>query len=408
MKIKVSTLSYWGLVLTLLLSENFMCLIGQDQKIMGIPIIDGFLVIATVWIIGITLHYSDKYRFKYRFKWIMAFACILVIVSSIQSMRLYGQGIGLGIRPQRYFLIWALSYFPIRKLMANSIVSYEKIEKLIYKIGIAEIILYIAQFFLRNVTTFLAVKSNNVYSTTRYYFSTILLCLLIFICLDKIFQKQKIIFNSVLIAGALIVILMVGKMRLNFISVVGAIIIGVALWRKGGQVKMLFIVLGVICGVLISNTEVVQSIMPAINRTGQIDTLAIRDIGREFYIETVYQHPILGAGYINTQWPAAYAAARAGEGISWVDNGVFGIVFFYGGLGLLWILAIFKKIYKYAFPLLKDGVYIFFVMPLYWLIGCINEAHWYWSNYLILVIFVCLMEQALDMRERQSVVTEDR
>lgn len=306
MKIKVSTLSYWGLVLTLLLSENFMCLIGQDQKIMGIPIIDGFLVIATVWIIGVTLHYSDKNRVKYRFKWIMAFTIILVILSSIQSKRLYGQGIGLGIRPQRYFLIWALSYFPIRKLMANSIVSYEKVEKLIYKVGIAEIILYIAQFFLRNVTTFLAVKSNNVYSTTRYYISTILLCLLIFICLDKIFQKQKIIFNSFLIAGALIVILMVGKMRLNFISVVGAIIIGVALWRKGGQVKMLFIVLGVICGVLISNTEVIQSIMPAINRTGQIDTLAIRDIGREFYIETVYQHPILGAGYINTQWPAAY------------------------------------------------------------------------------------------------------
>lgn len=404
--VKVSTLAYWGLILTLLLSENFLSLIGSGQTIMGIPIIDSVLIIAVIWIIAVTLHYKDTKRVKYRFKWIMVFAIILVLFSSIQSYRLYGQDIFLGIRPQRYFLVWALSYFPIRKLMANDILSYEKIEHLIYKIGIAEICLYLAQFFLRNTVTFLAVKKNDVYSSTRYYISTILICLLIFICLDKIFKKEKIVFNSVVIAAALVVILMVGKMRLNFISVAGAIVIGIALWRKGGSAKMLFLIMGVVFAALICNTEVIQSILPAINRTGQIDTLAIRDVGREFYLKTFYEHPVLGAGYINTQWRPAYVAARAGEGISWVDNGVFGILFFYGGIGLLWVLSIFRKIYKYAYRLLKNGVYLFFVMPLYWLIGCINEAHWYWSNFLILVIFVCLMEDVIDSCEEAYVAYE--
>ena len=399
MLVKVSTLAYWGLILTVLLSENFLSLIGPDQRIMGVPIIDSVLIITVIWIIAVTQHYKNTNEVKYRFKWIMIFSVFLVFLSSIQSYRLYGQGIGLGIRPQRYFLVFALSYFPIRKLMGNEILAYEKIEKLIYKVGIAEIILYLGQFILRNMVTFLAVKKNNVYSSTRYYISTILLCLLIFICLDKIFHKEKIIFNSFVILAAMLVILAVGKMRLNFISVAAAIMIGVLLWRKGGSVKMLFVILGVVFAVMISNTEVIQSILPAINRTGKIDTLAIRDIGREFYLQTVYEHPILGAGYINTQWHPAYVAARAGEGISWVDNGVFGIVFFYGGIGFLWIIAIFGKIYKYAYKLLKNGVYLFFVMPLYWIIGCMNEAHWYWSNFLILVVIMCLLEQVMDSYE---------
>lgn len=399
MIVKVSSLAYWGLILTILSSENFLSLIGQDQRIMGVSIIDSVLVITVIWIIAVTLHYKNTNNVKYRFKWVMAFSIILVLLSSIQSYRLYGQEIGLGIRPQRYFLVWALSYFPIRKLMANEILSYEKVERLIYKIGITEIVLYLTQFVLKNTVTFLAVKKNNVYSSTRYYISTVLLCLLIFICLDKIFRKEKIVFNSFVIASAMVVILAVGKMRLNFISVAGAIIIGVVLWRKGGSVKMLFVILGVIFAAAISNTEVIQSILPAINRTGKIDTLAIRDIGREFYLQTVYEHPILGAGYINTQYHPAYVAARAGEGISWVDNGIFGIVFFYGGMGFLWIISIFGKIYKYAFKLLKKSVYLFFVMPLYWIIGCVNEAHWYWSNFLVLVLFVCLLEQALDFHE---------
>lgn len=399
MLVKVSTLAYWGLILTVLLSENFLSLIGSDQRIMGVPIIDSVLIITVIWIIAVTLHYKKANGVKYRFKWVMVFSVFLVLLSSIQSYRLYGQGIGLGIRPQRYFLVFALSYFPIRKLMANEILSYKKVERLIYKVGIAEIFLYLAQFILRNTVTFLAVKKNNVYSSTRYYISTVLLCLLIFICLDKIFRKEKIVFNSFVIISAMAVILAVGKMRLNFISVAGAIMIGVVLWRRGGSVKMFFVILVAIFTIMISNTEVIQSILPAINRTGKIDTLAIRDIGREFYLQTVYEHPILGAGYINTQWHPAYVAARAGEGISWVDNGVFGIVFFYGGIGFLWIISIFGKIYKYAYKLLKNGVYLFFIMPLYWIIGCMNEAHWYWSNFLVFVLFICLLEYVVDLYE---------
>ena len=89
MLVKVSTLAYWGLILTVLLSENFLSLIGPDQRIMGVPIIDSVLIITVIWIIAVTQHYKNTNEVKYRFKWIMIFSVFLVFLSSIQSYRLY-------------------------------------------------------------------------------------------------------------------------------------------------------------------------------------------------------------------------------------------------------------------------------------------------------------------------------
>lgn len=65
MLVKVSTLAYWGLILTVLLSENFLSLIGPDQRIMGVPIIDSVLIITVIWIIAVTQHYKNTNEVKY-------------------------------------------------------------------------------------------------------------------------------------------------------------------------------------------------------------------------------------------------------------------------------------------------------------------------------------------------------
>lgn len=403
MNLKKSTLSYFGLILLIILSENFMYLVDLNIKFLGVNLKDFCLIISILWIIGVSLYYKKPNGVHFRFKWLILFTILLAFLSAFQSYRLYGQEIILGISPQRDFLIFAISYFPIRLLMVNNIVTYEKLEKLVYKIGIIELILYFTQYLIGNYFQFLYVLSSSAYSsnsTNRYYFGTIFICLLIFICLDNIFHRKKILKNSILIVAGLLEIIIVGKMRMNFISVVCAISIGILLWKKGKALKLLFITAGIASFlILLYNSEVIQSILPTLQHKTKFDTLAIREIGRNFYLETLFQHPILGGGYINTTYKPAYNAARIADGILWVDNGIFGLGFLYGGIGLLWMFLFFAKMYKYSYKALKKGKYIFFIMPLYWIIGGISEAHWYYTNFLVMIILICMLEKYLDINK---------
>lgn len=397
MKLRLHSLAYWGIALAVIVSENFLYLINTDMSVAGIPVLDIGLMLVFIWILLFLHRYGLLKSINYRFKWIIICALILIFTSSLQSRILYGQSFMLGIRPQRFFFVWCIMYFPIRSLVVEGEVTIKDIEGLIYKIGIIELILYIGQFLLGNSVAIIHAKSNNVYSSTRYYMSTILLCLLLFICLDRIFQKRKVITNIIIIAAVIFEIIVVGKMRLNFISVCAAIVVGIFLWRRGGTTKITFIIVAAIATFFMAGSEVVQSIVPSIQGNTAIDTLKVRQIGRAFYLSVLKNHPFLGGGYINTQWMPAYRAARLSEGIYWVDNGIFGFAYFYGGLGFCWVLWLFEKIYKYAYTLFKNhNIYLFFVMPIYWIVACVNEVHWYFSSFFVMVLFLNLLEGYLD------------
>lgn len=402
MVVQKRTLAYWGLAFVIVLSENYMYIIDPTSYIFGVPVLDIGAMLAIMWILGVVLCYGPREGVRYRFKWVILFTAVLAITSSLQSNILYGQGILLGLRPQRYFLIWAFSYFPLRMLLSQSQITYEKVIKLIYTIGIVELFLYIGQFIFGDYITIVQAKSNNVYESSRYYFNTIFLCLLLFICLNEVFNKRKIFKNSIIIVAVLFELLFVGKMRMTLLAVVFAIGIGFLLWKKGGSTKVLFFSAGIAAVFMVLNTEVIQSIIPTLRGEYKINTLAIRDIGRAFYIETIKEHPLLGGGYINTQWKPAYDAARVGDLIYWVDNGVFGFAYFYGLLGVGWMLNLLRKIYVCAYKLMVNrNNYIFFVMPIYWIVSCINEAHWYFCSFMVVVLYLCLLESELDSYEEQ-------
>lgn len=397
MKIKCSTVAYWLVALAIVVSENYFYLIDSNMHIAGVNVLDwGFGLVAGLAVL-LEIILRDFKHINYRFGSIFLFAIVMVFTSALQSEILYGQSMWLGLRPQRTFLLWVLLYFPIRKCLSLEYLSYDGLEKLIYKLGIVELVLYITQFIVGSHLTFLHVLHNNVYSTTRYYFNTIFLCLLLFICLDKIFRKEKIIFNLCFVVAALFEVLYVGKMRLTFIAVVSAILCGLFLWRKGGSIKILICLCGIAAIGILSSNEVISSIIPALNDTAKVDTLSIRESGRAYYLSVLAKHPILGGGYISTEWPASVVGSGLSQGYGWVDNGIFGFAFFNGLLGVAWIVILLIKLYKNAYILLKSNrVYLFFVMPIYWIVSCINEAHWYFSSFLPLTILICMLESHLD------------
>lgn len=383
--------SYTLLAFAIFISENCFYLFEDDiYKDIG-------LVIVLAWSLWTMIKFKNKKNPPFRFGMCILFTLVLMLTSSLQSRLLYNQSILLGIRPQRYWITWAMTYFPIRKLMYLDYITFDDLKGLLYKIGILELILYTGQYLLAENIVFLHVHSYSTYSTSRFYFSNILLCLVLFMRLNDIFNKQNVKRNMFFIAWIILDIIQIGKMRMTFIAVSTAILFGIIMWRRGGNYKILSVFVIAIGVVLVSGSEVVQSILPALNGTGRSDTLEIREIGRNFYLDVIKNHPILGGGYINTQWRPAYIASRQSEGITWVDNGIFGFMYFYGGIGLAWVIALFGKTLSLG-RWVKNNMneYVYLLTPVYWLVAMVSEAHWYFISFMVFVLLICLMEDRLD------------
>lgn len=388
MKIKKAYILPFLLIVT---SEKFLYLTNSNL------IENVSLLVIMAWCGYVMLNYRNFPRTSYRFGYLMAFPVILMLTSSLQSYLLYGQSMWLGIRPQRYWIIFALCYFPLSKLWRLGKITTHGMEKLIYMVGTMELILYSVQYILGDRFNFLSVHTYSTYSSKRYYFSNILLCLILFVSMNEIFNRRKVLKNSVYILWILFVILQVEKMRMTTIAVSTALIVGIFIWRRGGNIKMGFIVCVIIAGFIAANSEVIQSIIPALIGTGRNDTLQIREVGRTFYLSVLIQHPLLGGGYINTQHAVSLVSSRYNEGIYWVDNGIFGFSYLNGGLGLAWVIALIAKIIRNGQFLRKRiNNYVFVVMPIYWIVAMISEAHWYFSSFLVVVLLVCFEESIMN------------
>lgn len=383
--------SYTLLAFAIFISENCFYLFEDDiYKDIG-------LVIVLAWSLWTMIKFKNKKNPPFRFGMCILFTLVLMLTSSLQSRLLYNQSILLGIRPQRYWITWAMTYFPIRKLMYLDYITFDDLKGLLYKIGILELILYTGQYLLAENIVFLHVHSYSTYSTSRFYFSNILLCLVLFMRLNDIFNKQNVKRNMFFIAWIILDIIQIGKMRMTFIAVSTAILLGIIMWRRGGNYKILSVFVIAIGVGLVSGSEVVQSILPALNGTGRSDTLEIREIGRNFYLDVIKNHPILGGGYINTQWRPAYIASRQSEGITWVDNGIFGFMYFYGGIGLAWAMVLFGKTLSLGRRVKNNmNEYVYLLTPIYWLVAMVSEAHWYFISFIVFVLLICLMEDRLD------------
>lgn len=383
--------SYTLLAFAIFISENCFYLFEDDiYKDIG-------LVIVLAWSLWTMIKFKNKKNPPFRFGMCILFTLVLMLTSSLQSRLLYNQSILLGIRPQRYWITWAMTYFPIRKLMYLDYITFDDLKGLLYKIGILELILYTGQYLLAENIVFLHVHSYSTYSTSRFYFSNILLCLVLFMRLNDIFNKQNVKRNMFFIAWIILDIIQTGKMRMTFIAVSTAILLGIIMWRRGGNYKILSVFVIAIGVGLVSGSEVVQSILPALNGTGRSDTLEIREIGRNFYLDVIKNHPILGGGYINTQWRPAYIASRQSEGITWVDNGIFGFMYFYGGIGLAWAMVLFGKTLSLGRRVKNNmNEYVYLLTPIYWLVAMVSEAHWYFISFMVFVLLICLMEDRLD------------
>lgn len=418
MKVKVSTLLKILLYIIVIGCENCFYLIDTDAvNISGIfNYLDFFIVLSAVFFALVYIRYGKKHC-DFKFKWLILSVIPLSVLASIQANILFGQPFVMGLRPQRFWIVWGLLYFPIRRMMEVKKLTVDDLIKMVFVIGTVEIILFSLQYIIGTGHLFLYVGMNQRYGSDRYYFYNIFLRLLLFINLDRVFQKKKVLISCIYIVAVLFVLVVVGKMRMTSLTTLLAIAFGVLIWRRGGTTKIGILFAGITAAILLFNTQFVQDALStafeALNGVySAASTLTIRKVGRQLYLETLKNHPLLGGGYPSVLNAAASEAAGFTRYIYLVDNGLFAFAYIYGGLGIMWVVWFFATLLRNGWKIYKKrGLQFMLLAPLGWLIAGQTEAHWYFDNgFICVTIILVILEEYLKTpkTETGSTILEKR
>lgn len=301
---------------------------------------------------GVYVYLKYRRKIKYRYGNLIFATVLLVIFSAVSAYYNFdGQPILLGIRPQRFWLINMLMYFPILKLIKTDVLDKERIFKIIDNVVVIYSVIILVQYFVGTNYRFMYVLSNERYGSIRLYVSSTFLVIAFFYHLNNLLDGKKIRTIDLLAIGAAIfVLLFVAKSRMRIIAFLGASILFICSKRLTKR-KILIIALCIIGICAFFSTDMSQDIWNMVTGVGSSinDTSEIRDEGRAFYITANTQswlRFVFGSGYPNMDWSSSYLLSGAAYNIFYNDNGIIGLFFCYGILFVLWGIKIsFKNLY---------------------------------------------------------------
>ncbi len=393
-----------------ILIENCFYLVNLDSiNIRGIFNYDDIpLVLSIVWSIYVLIKYREVKVKKYIFKYEILFTFILVILSSIRGMQLYGQSILLGMRAQRFFLIFFLMYFPLIKFIYADERNRISIEKMIYGLGSLALLIYTTQYFFSSKILFLYVRESSRYGGTRLHFDSTLISLLFFLVIQKIFEGKKLKTNTNLMILLIIYNIFIIRGRLVILALLVSSIAIILIWKKNLLIKIPVIIFGIIAFVFLLMTPLLSeyaSILDTDVRNAD-QNYTIRQLGKENYLSQLKDSPITGRGYINELNERASEAAGIEKGYYLNDNGITAFVFMYGVIGGAWIISLFLKIYVYGFKMYikqKKYVYIAYIIYLTTLLPNILQFYWGWGP-IYTIIIICNLEIDIDkLRKNEEI-----
>lgn len=380
--------------LILICIEKVMYLVDDKIfKIAGILNLDDFsLLLSIALFVVVFLKYIKFPKSKYEQKFIIFFPIILAIVSSYMGKKVYGQPFMFGFRPQRFFILTSLLYFPLKRMIECDSQNITRIKNLLISLGTIELILYIFQYLLINKVVFLSMRVSSRFGEVRLPFESLLLLLYPFIVLNELLNKRNVKRNSILSALSFIYIVVVLKTRMVMFGMVGVITFLILIYRSGASKKIYIIFLLLIVGIIGVNTSIGQSYIQSIsseNRSIDPNTL-IRKEAQEFYITETAKSPITGRGYVNILYNDAVIISKYNKGYYFNDNGIIGFYYLYGLIGIGWLLIMFFKLSKLSWRAYKNkseywylGYSIYLVVTSFTLLNCYIQSG---AFYIIIIL----------------------
>ena len=373
--------------------------------------VTGSFAYSDIWLVFFALFFFWQFvkyirirdAIKYKEKYLIVALCLLVFISAYQQMKLTGQNLNLGVRPQRNYLLILFSYFPIRKLFALKKIDPEEVIQGLMKLGTFAAAVYILQKLMYPNVQFIYAAMNYRNGTLRMYIDTSIVQLagmaaMYYFC--KNFKLKYLVFYII----NFIDIFWVGQGRLEIISFISASAIGVVLAKRLNTKRLLIVVAGIVAVFVFLNTPFADSFWDAVlsagtARTDQGNTMAIRYIGRELYFKQLGETIsalLFGCGYPNSLYAPAANKAGFNININLNDNGIFGFTYIYGLVGLAVLITLFIRLFiksVYVFKKTNNNFYIMYLSMLLLLAYNIIMWYWYACGTFILIIMICLLEE---------------
>ncbi len=381
----------------LISSQSYFYLIDDKLEILKIQPSDLALIFALFWAAFILGSYQKLNLKRMQFAGYMVFFAALIFLSSLQSQLLFGQSIKYGLIQQRRLLIWIFVYFAIELALIKGKFNYEQLVSMIRIIGRIELAIYISQYFLYDYIHFLYVSVSSRYNDVRFYFTPTLLDFLFMIEMDfllnKYNSKREKIKSGITIVLILFEVMIVQKFRLTTMALICCFVLCVLIKRFSKAIKFIYVMIAVLGICILLNTTMFRDIIEQFS-LGFTDYghFGIRADARKLYLEMLAKHPFLGGGYPYIE--NALEASGYYKRMYLVDNGVFGFIYIYGGVGIIWIAALWTKLIKMSRKVFENkNITYFLLFYLFFIVTCINELHWYYDSGIgVFILSLCILD----------------
>lgn len=392
----------------LISSQSYFYLIDDKLEILKIQPSDLALIFALFWAAFILGSYQKLNLKRMQFAGYMVFFAALIFLSGLQSQLLFGQSIKYGLIQQRRLLIWIFVYFAIELALIKGKFNYEQLVSMIRIIGRIELAIYISQYFLYDYIHFLYVSVSSRYNDVRFYFTPTLLDFLFMIEMDfllnKYNSKREKIKSGITIVLILFEVMIVQKFRLTTMALICCFVLCVLIKRFSKAIKFIYVMIAVLGICILLNTTMFRDIIEQFS-LGFTDYghFGIRADARKLYLEMLAKHPFLGGGYPYIE--DALEASGYYKRMYLVDNGVFGFIYIYGGVGIIWIAALWTKLIKMSRKVFENkNITYFLLFYLFFIVTCINELHWYYDSGIgVFILSLCILDAKYNELYKMSI-----
>ena len=319
-------------------SIRFFYLVSADFLFLGTNRINTILIVLVYFLTyGTKLKiYSDSVT-----GCILSFVPIILISSMVASVY-YDQPLLNGAMLQFFNYQYLLLFFPINELLKRKWLTLEDLFRLLSLFCCVLMFLSSVQYlFVANVKFMNCIITTR-YSTTRLYIEYAYINFWLLWVIERLLYGRSKIINFLFILWGVFTDIAIIQSRAVMISLLAIIFVMMLFENRIGLKKLVIIlIVALVIWYILKTTNIGQNILTIFN-SGENDlSLDIRAQAREFYISRFYQSPLCGQGYPDTGLTNSHIKSGQSLGYFYVDNGIFGIMFYYGLLGLLWIASNF-------------------------------------------------------------------
>lgn len=328
---------------------------------------DASLILIAVLFVTVYAQYPG--RVVYRYQWLILFSLVLAAVASYTAVINYHQPFLMGFRALRSWYCTMLLYFPIAKLLKVRRLNVSQLINMINVFAVAYAVLGFLQFIGGSRITILHIGMGERYGSVRLWMDMTLPVLAYFIAISRILKSERSrIANYCIAIATLGLCVFVIKTRMTIVAIVVTTFIAILLQRD--LLKKITTSVGFIVIVLLAlSSQIGNDIldMATGKQSTEIDTASIRQAGREFYLmHTVdsVPHLLFGNGFPNIDVTGVPEITGRTQGFNINDNGIYGLLYVYGLVFVVWIAVVHFKLLRDSFRARMIGLPCFLIAGL--------------------------------------------